>query len=312
MVLVAGCAIPGFEIPGIGLMPGIGGIGLEIISFSADPTPVYSRGTVRVVAEVENRGGTAVENNSALVYLTGSNIDLDDLTGRYWYGRDPDDRSEIMRFSKTMDPENVVRGTPADVERFSWSLVAPNITPGQMRSDSFIFRVYTDYSSGVNGNIWVYTEAEAEATKAAGRALKTSSFTPVSGPVAVGINLRPNPIILYEGESEFTFNIDITNTASGTIYKNDSITYSTATAASLALDAETQLNWLTVDVDSDLDITECTGDQEIFGGRSMTLVCEATVPASAPVSTFRSYLLNVIVSYGYYTEREAGVTVQGR
>jgi len=312
MVLVAGCVVPGLEIPGVGITPGLAGIGLEIISFSADPSPVYSRGTIRVVAEVENRGGSTVDNDSALVYLTGSNIDLDDLTGRYWYGRDTDDRSEIMWFSKDMDPENVVRGTPADTERFSWTLVAPNITPGQTRQDTFIFRVYTEYSSGVNGNIWVYTDAEAEATKAAGRSLKTSSFTPVSGPVAVSINLRPNPIILYEGEDQFTFNIDVTNTAAGTIYKNNSIPYTTATASDLALDAESELNWLSVDVDTDLIITECTGDQEIFGGRSMTMVCEATIPSGQPVDTFRSYLLNVIVSYGYYTEREAAVTVQGR
>jgi len=309
MVLVAGCI--GVEIPGLGPMPGVAGIGLEITSFSATPTPIYSRGTIRVVAEVENRGGSTVNNTSALVYLTGSNIDLDDLTGRYWFGRDTDDRNEIGHFSKSMDPENVVRGTPPDMERFSWTLVAPNITPGQTRQDTFIFRVYSDYSSGVNGNIWVYTDSEAEATKSAGRALKTSSFTAISGPVGVNVRVAPNPIILYEGENQFTFNIDITNTATGTIYKK-SIPYSTATVSNLALNAETELNWLTVSVDSDLTITECTGDQEVFGGKSMTLVCEVTIPSSAPVTTFRSYLLNVIVSYGYYQEREATVTVQGR
>ncbi|NIM46675.1 MAG: hypothetical protein GTN40_00755 [Candidatus Aenigmarchaeota archaeon] len=308
IALVAGCI---GEIPGLGPTVGLGGIGLEIISFTADPTPVYSNRTVRVVGEIENRGGTTVANDSALVYLTGSNIDLDDTTGKYWYGRDAgDDRSEIRYFSKDMDPENVVRGTPPDMERFSWSLVSPTITPGQTRQDTFILRVYSDYSSGVNGNIWVYTDSEAEATKAAGRALRTSSFTPISGPVGVNVRLTPNPIILYEGETEFTFNIDITNTATGTIFNKD-IDYDSATVSDLALDAETQLNWLNVAVDApNLNVAECTGDQEVFGGRSMTLVCEAKVP-SAP-STFKSYLLNVLVTYGYYQEREAVVTVQGR
>ncbi|NIO44607.1 MAG: hypothetical protein GTN36_03580 [Candidatus Aenigmarchaeota archaeon] len=310
MVLVAGCSIPGFEIPGMGVVPGLGGTGLEIISFTAEPTPVYSGRTTRVVAEIENRGGTIVEESDACVYLTGSNIDLGGGTD-YWTGKDADDKEEVKHFDKDMEPENVVRGTPADIERFSWTLVAPTLTPGQTRQDVFIIRVYNEYSSGVNGNIWVYTDAEAEATKAAGRALKTGTFTPVSGPVGVNVRVSPNPVVLYEDENEFTFSIDITNNAQGTIYYKPGLDYE-SDDPDLKLDPETQLNNINVAVYApDLTIEECEGQQEIFGGRSMTLVCEVTINAGTP-DTFKSYLVNVDVDYGYYSEREAYVTVQGR
>ena len=308
-VLVAGCV--GIDIPGAGGLAVGAGNGLEIISFTAEPTTVYSGRTVRVVAEVENRGGTIVPDNSAIIYLTGSNIDLADTDGTYWYGRDIEDRAQI-KLIPSMEPENVVRGTPADIERFDWSLTAPNLTPGQTRQDTFIVRVYNEYSSGVNGNIWVYTESEAEATKAAGRSLETSAFTPVQGPVGVSVRVNPNPVILYDGENEITFNIDITNNAQGTIYYNTGMVYSAA--ASLALSADDHLNRVNVIVEAPEfgDDMDCEGVQEIFGGRSLTLVCEATINSGKIPTTFKSYLVNVIVEYGYYTQREATVTVQGK
>ena len=313
IVLIAGCAIP--EIPGMGPSSIIGtGIGLEIISFTADPTTVFSRGRARITVEVENKGGSTVDNNSALVFLTGSNINLAEspVTGKYWYGRDTDDKYEIQHFSRKMEPEDVVRGIPADIERFSWTLVAPNLTQGQTRDDTFIVRVYNEYSSGVNGNIWAYTDAEAQATEASGKAFKKSSFTAVPGPVAATVKLTPDPVILYEDETEFTFMVEITNTQTGTIYKNNTIDYTTANASKLSLDAESALNWVFVDVVTDLIITDCVGDQEVFGGRSMTLVCEAKIPSTHPLVTFRSYPVDIAVKYGYYTEREVAVKVQGK
>ena len=314
IVFVAGCTIPGLDSLGLGGTTLLGGNGLEIVTFTAEPTPIFSGSAVRITAEIENKGGTTVNNSSALVYLTGSNIDIGNTNGDYWYGKETKDRQSIRHFSKEMKPENVVRGTPADIERLYWSLVAPTITPGQTRLDTFILRVYNEYSSGANGNIWVYTNAEAEATRAAGRALRTSSFTTVSGPIAVNVRLTPSAIVLYENENQFTFNIEITNTQSGTIYKSGSIPLGTNNPNDLSLDADTELNHVTVDVDTNgvLQISECTSEQEIFGGRSMTLVCEVTIPTSSTPATFRSYPVNVKVNYGYYTEREASVTVQGK
>jgi hypothetical protein len=310
IVLVAGCTIPGM--PNLGTGTITGGNGLAITSFTAQPTPVFSGSTVRVTAEFQNLGGTTVSNDSSLIYLTGTDVSLSDTSGDSWYGKSAGkDQSEIRHFAKNMVPENVVKGTPAVTDRIVWNLVAPNMTAGQTRQDTFIVRVYSSYSSGVNGNIWVYSDSEAQATKSAGRTPETSSFTTISGPVSVNIQISPDPIILYSGESTFTFNIVITNTATGSIYTKN-IPYASATANDLALDPDDELNWVNVAVGSgSLTIAECSGPQQILGGKSMTLSCTATVP-NPDTLTFKSFPLNVMVTYGYYMQSEATVTVQGR
>jgi len=312
IVLIAGCVIPGIDTGGTILG---GGNGVAITSFTAEPTEAYSGNIVRVTLEVQNLGGTAVANTSSVVHLIGTNAKLSETTNNdYWHGKTAgtNDVKEIRHFTRNLTPADSIKGTPANIEKLTWNLVAPSITAGQKRLDSFTARVYSDYSSGVNGNIWVYNQSEAEATKSAGKALKTSSFTPVVGPVSVNVKLSPDPVVLYPGENTFTFSIDVTNSGTGVIYKNNTISYSSS-SPSFSLDSDTQLHYINIDVkSSDLTISDCKGDQQIFGGKSMTLVCSVTINSGSDVSTFKSFPLNVIAKYGYYIDGETSVTVQGK
>ena len=61
-----------------------------------------------------------------------------------------------------------------------------------------------------------------------------------------------------------------------------------------------------------MDISGCSGPQELVAGRETTLVCDVGIKTGSTPETFKSYPLNVTVSYGYYTEKTASVTVQGR
>ncbi len=315
IVTLAGCTMP--SIPGIGITPGTNlgaGNGLEIISFSVEPSTVFGNGTVRLVLESQNKGGTTVPYNKAFVYLTGTNINLSSTDEDSWHGKNQsagsNDIKSIRGFTKNMTTDDAVKGTTAVIERFMWNLIAPTLPAGQTRQDTFIARIYNNYSSGVNGNIWVYTQAEADATKSAGRALKTSSFTTVVGPVAVSVKVTPDPVILY-GETTFTFNIQVTNTASGTIYKDTAITDYTSATQTLAFDSDSDLNHVYISVDSPgLTITECIGDNPILGGKSLTSVCTAAIQGTMP--PFKSFPVSVMAKYGYYTESEVSVTVQGK
>src|SRR4030067_273989 len=121
IILVAGCTIPSFDFGG-GTPLGTSGNGLEITSFTAEPTPVYSNARVRITMEIENQGGTTVNRTKALSYLTGSNVDLGSGDDRYW--RSSDD-TEYKTFTRDMRAVDVVRGTSADTTRFTWSLTAP-------------------------------------------------------------------------------------------------------------------------------------------------------------------------------------------
>jgi len=311
IVLIAGCVIPGLDTGGT-ILGGVNGI--AITSFKAEPTEAYSGNTVRVTLEAQNLGGTTVDNRSVLVHLIASNANLNSNEAGSWHGKSAgNDKKEVRHFSRNLTPADSIKGTPANIEKITWNLVAPTITPGQKRVDSFTARLYSEYSSGVNGNIWVYNQSEAEATKTAGKALKTSSFTPVVGPVSINIKLSPDPVVLYPGENIFTFSIDVTNSGTGVVYKTGAINLA-IDSPSFSLDTDSQLHWISVSVNTNnqLTIADCTGDQQISGGRSMTLVCTATIPSSYSVSTFRSFPVNVMAKYGYYIDGETSVTVQGR
>lgn len=296
IALVSGCIS---EIPGLPAGGALGGgAGLEITSFTAEPTTVFSGSSVRLIMETTNQGGTTVPNSDSLVYLTGSNVDVWGLAGNYFH------------FEKDMKAEDVVRGIPADTKRFSWTLTAPSITAGQTRSDTFIGRIYHEYKTSANGNVWVYSETEAEAARTGGRSLYTPSFTYTKGPVGLTVSITPTPVILYGTENSFSMNIKINNLATGTIYHPNAVTYASG-SEDVAL-AAAELNNVTVTV-SGTGLTvgnDCIGDKELVAGRETTLVCDVTVD-TVP-ATFKSYAVDITVSYGYYTERTASVTIQGK
>jgi hypothetical protein len=300
IAFVSGCIS---EIPGLegGVSLG-GGAGLEITSFTAEPSPVYSGSTVRIMMETANQGGTTVADGDSLVYLTGSNFAAWKITGTT-------NDVKYDHFGKPMKAEDVVRGIPADTKRFSWSGTAPSVIAGQVSPATFIGRIYHKYITSANGNVWVYNETEAEAARTAGRTIYTPSFTYTKGPVGLTISVSPNPIILYSNENTFTMNIKISNLATGTIYRPDAVTYGPAGSENVALTAD-DLNNVTVQVaGTGLTIgDECKGAQQLVG-KDLTLFCTVTVGS---VPTFKSYSLNVNVSYGYYTERTLSVTVQGK
>jgi hypothetical protein len=296
ILLVSGCV----DLGDLGGQVGVSGNGLEITSFTAEPSSVFSGSSVRLVMEVENLGGTTVAQEDGLVYLTGSSFDE-------WSGSN----AVFESFSRDMRAEDVVRGVPASTDRISRTVTAPDLQAGQTRNDIFIGRVYSDYQTSANGNVWAYSEAEAEAARAAGRTLYTPSFTYTKGPVGLSISVTPTPLILYEGEDTFTVFIKISNLASGTIYAPNTINYG-GNSVALTMDQINRVN-VAVSPGSGLSVSnsvDCSGDQELVAGRDLTLVCDVTV--TSPPATFQSYTFDVTVSYGYYTEKTASVTVQGR
>lgn len=310
---VAGCTIPG--VPGIGTggtTSGSNGHGLEIISFGAEPTPVYNGSTVRVTMDVQNLGGTTAFDKTSWAYLTGSNIDITGGDNTYWHRISGDTTTtQCMSFGRDMRPADVVKGTSGDEKTIKWSLRAPDITSGQTRTDSFIGRVYSEYETSVNGNIWVYNETEYDAAKASGRALSKSSFTSTPGPVAVDVSVSPDPVVLYSGDLSFSMTITISNLQTGTIYKTG---LSTNCPPSIGSD---DLNKVSVTVTAkDFSIAgDCqlsgstTTEQELVSGKTTTMICDMTSPS---VTTLKSYPVTVTVNYGYYTEETVNVLVQGK
>jgi len=302
VLLVAGCA--GVELPFQQITTtAIGGAGMVITDFSADPTTVNSNSNVRVMMTVSNKGGAPVPDTSSLVYLTGSAISLSDTTGTYWHSST--ETSQFKHFGKTMNPEDTVRGTPADEKMITWSLTAPNAT----RSDIFIGRVYYDYQTSVTGTVWVYSQSESDAARAAGRTLNKATLSATSGPVALTVKTSPDPVVLSTGENTFAMTIKVSNVGGGALYKVGAVTY-TSGSEDITLTTD-ELNRVDIAVSAPgMTVAGCTGEQELVAGKDITLSCDVTI--TSPPTTFQGYPVTVTATYGYNAERTASVTVQKR
>ena len=192
VLLVAGCT-GGIQLPFQQITTTqVGGAGMVFSDFSVDPTSVFSNSNARVMMTVSNKGGYPVPDTNSLVYLTGSALSLADTTGIYWHNAA---ETIFKHFGKTMNPEDTVRGTPADEKTMTWSLTAPNVSKGQTRNDIFIGRVYYDYQTSVTGTVWVYSQSESDAARAASRTLNKATLSATSGPVALTVKTSPDPVI---------------------------------------------------------------------------------------------------------------------
>jgi hypothetical protein len=308
VLLVAGCTGQGgVQLPFQQITTTqVGGAGLVISDFSVDPTSLYGNSNARVMMTVSNKGGFSVPDGSSLVYLTGSAISMDDTTGVYWHNAA---ESIFKHFGKTLNPEDTVRGTPADEKTMTWSLTSPNVTRGQTRNDIFIGRVYYDYQTSVTGTVWVYSQSESDAAKASGRTLNKATLSSTAGPVAMIVKTSPDPVVLSTGENSFTVTIKLSNVGGGALYKAGAVNYAAGSEA-IALTTD-QLNKVDISASAPgITLTGCTGEQELVSGRDITVSCDATI-ATVP-ATFQGFPITVTATYGYNTERTATVAVSGR
>jgi hypothetical protein len=209
-----------------------------------------------------------------------------------------------------MKPADTIRDIPADEKTFTWSYTSPNISKGQQTSYLFIGRTYYDYETTVSGNVWVYTQDEVDAERAAGKTLLQSTWSATSGPVALVVKATQDPVILYSSENTITLIIKVSNAGSGVLYQSGVINYGTTNPDDLKLTAD-QINRVTIggNIAGNALPSTCTGTQELVGGKTITLTCDITITAPA---TFQSFPITITADYGYFSERTTSVTVSGR
>lgn len=312
IVAIAGCTGGQLPIPWITSPTTFaGGTGLVITEFVLDNTEVYSNRSAKVSMTVTNKGGSTVPDGEALAVLQGSALrsDFSADGGLYWTNRGTT-TSVYQDMGKDMKPYDPVRDVPADEKILNWYLTSPTgISAGTTRNDIFIGRLYYDYSTTVTGNVWVYSEAESDAAKAGGRSLNQNSFTSTSGPVALYVTVRPTNVVVSSTDNTFTMQVKVSNVGGGTVYSQGAVDYVTP---DLTIDAETELNRLSVDITAPAGwsgYTDCEeADLELVKGEAV-LTCDVTVGVP---TTFRSDQLKIVADYGYWVERTASVTVSGK
>jgi hypothetical protein len=288
----------------------IAGAGMVMTDFSADQTDVFGGQSDRIIMTVDNMGGHSVPDSASLIYLTGSAVSLSGDNTIYWTGPT---ETLIKKFGKEMKPADPIRDTPADEKTISWSLKAPNVSKGQKTTYLFIGRVYYDYQTKVNGNIWVYSETEADAAKAADKTLNKATWSATSGPVAINAKVSQDPVILYAGENMITIIIKVSSVGGGVLYRQGAIDYTITDPNNLAL-TENDINRVLIGgnvagIPLPSDCTNGGQPVELIGGKGVTLTCDVTI---TPPATFQGYPISITADYGYFNERSASVTVSGR
>lgn len=313
VLLVAGCTGPsGIQWPIQQVTPTlIGGAGMVIADFSPYQTEVKSGQTDRILVTVSNKGSHSVPDAESLVYLTGSAVNLTTGADQTLYWTSTTETSLIKKLGKEMKPADPINDIPADEKQISWSLKAPNISTREKKDYLFIGRVYYDYQTKVSGDIWIYSDTEADAAKAASKTLNKATFSSTSGPVAITAKLTQDPVVLYSGDNSITLSLKVGSVGGGVLYKKGAISdYSTTNPDNLNLTSE-QINRVTIGIKlAGTSLTnDCTGEKELIGGKELPLTCELTVSRPA---TFQSLPIEITADYGYFVERSAMVTVSGR
>jgi hypothetical protein len=267
-------------------------LGLEITDFSPNKTDNYGEAET-ITMNIKNEGDYGIHQFKALAYLTGSAVSYSVSNDVYWYSTESLGKTIEKYIGK--DGEGVV----------SWNLEPPVLSSGQTRNDVFIGRTYYDYQTTANGNIWVYTRAEADAASQAGRSLNAIEWNTSRGPISIEVS-RSDPFILDENTVSFFLPIKINNMNSGIVYRVGGVDY---VGKDVTLTSD-ELNKIEIEANSPgLTFSDCTGEKNLYPGVGLTLTCRVVV-VDAPMA-FQAYPFTITAKYGYYTERTATVTAHG-
>jgi len=282
-VLIAGCT---------GQPPSGGptGNGLAITSFTSDTDSQMSNRTIRLFMEIENQGESVIDHNKTLLYLSGP-------IGAGMLQWEMTEGIRSMAIQRDLKPYDPLKDIPAGKDSIRWAIKAPQMDPGQQKTDTFTARAYYDYETKVNGQLVAYSEAESVATKQKGETLETSTFTATGGPISVSVRSIPDPVVITGTDETVTLEITVENTGGGTLYKKD-IVKSTTSEPDLKYDDLNKV-YMAIDagtLNANLQGT-CNGEQELIGGKPTALTCDIKVPVRAAKT---NYPIKISMTYGYY------------
>ncbi|MDD5416383.1 MAG: hypothetical protein PHU12_00210 [Candidatus Aenigmarchaeota archaeon] len=276
---------------------GKSGYGLEILNFSSSADSLFSKQTSIITMQVENQGGAKVNSDNGLALLIiPTDWEITQPAGEY-----------AQAYKKDINFEDTNKGTVAGIDYFKWTVKAPPLAQGQTSIYPIIGRIYYDYQTTLSGNIWIYPEAELYSENQKGSKLEKSSYNTTRGPISISMSVAPDPVPIYSDGEIFPITITLKNVGGGTVYKNDVVTSSYYDLPESYRDRVT----LGITTPSNLVINDPTCTEDIiFFGDTATIMCDVKV-VSAP-KTKQLSPISINVYYGYYTEKQISVTVNGK
>ena len=270
--------------------------GLKISEFFIDRDDVESDDSFRIHALVENVGGT-----------TARLVDFE-VFGITWV------RDKVFLFTnKDLTPPDVFRNKAGGAAFGQKTFTAPQLPEGLTHTFSIIGRATYGYSTSGCVSIPVFSKAEFDRNKIKGEALPTMTLTNSDAPIKIDIS-GSVPIIADSGE--LFYKIHLNNVGSGVPITKDS----TGKEITGLVTGE-------IKISGGAEFAECLG----FRGSTATLPADKTkgillrrgesidIPCSIRLNTAYwqnrvqgAILLLFDLKYGYFTEKEALLTVHGR
>jgi hypothetical protein len=267
------------------ITPELGGSGMVITAFEPSFSNVYSGEPVDFVIRVQNRGTVdAIDVTPMIIGLETWSMD----------GATCDGWDRISSAEPSI-------GSPGESENCRWTFVAPDVPKGLTTDISPTVRLFYGYRTSIVKSVFLASSKELKLMMERGEAPPTQTMSQTMGPLQVDIKTEA-PVRFWQGYVKFPIAITINNVGGGVVCPSVG-------------DCENgnNLNHLKLDMEfgSDVDISDCENEIELWQGKTNTLVCHATFGGLSDVGLAQRSL-SVSMDYGYYIDESTKVSITSR
>jgi len=280
--------------------------GVEIESFSADFSSVYSGENVRFSMLVRNTG----TSDAAHVFTEVLGIDQSwgPNPGQEKLPNEQECRYSGSHFSLLApEPDN---GVPGQAHQCTWNYEAPSLSAGQSITYDVTARVFYRYSSITTTILTFGSYDEIRELQNSGQPLPSETTVSSQGPIRITIDTT-GPIRFSEDEDEvgLTLYVTVENIGGGTVCSaenpNDCKPYPG--------DGVEKQNKVKIEFPAASNMVfseECGREITVWSGSSNSYSCEAKA-TGLQNQAMTQRTIAASSAYSYYTDKEISVTVSG-
>ncbi len=296
-----------------------GSNGLIIKSFSPDFTEVRSGEEISLLLSLENVGEAEATGISAQLF--GLNVGANDWAKT--------SGSLVTKLPTTLRGANPSASLPGDTYEVTWGMKAP----ANLRVDNTYTadtRVHFIYKTTAVSTVRFVTNDYIKSlpTQQAEQVRKTAGVisSKVSGaPVQLSATVGARPLIVYQGGEVYTVSVVVSNVGSGNAFKDTAGypgktgSYDAATTTDTLTTADLHLVKVTITTDANINCqagfestlspSAKSGYVKLSRGKSKTMSCTMTAPATSSVGNTKDFTVSTDLDYGYFVDSSTSIKV---
>lgn len=268
--------------------------GVTVQSFTATPSTVFEGQPATLELQLANAGGRNADNVQAKLF----NAPINEGSGS-WTG------TSALKEVGSLRPGDPETDTPAITKPVTWSLDSPDLSQGVSIPYDFLSRIYYEYDTVGVTEIQVM---DSERYRDSGATRQRPSVENSAGPVQLEVRTR-TPLVFY-GEEESNPSSELCviakNVGGGEVLSPDTLgindVQNSENEVRLTVKASGSAISFAEGATTDTEIVPIVGTEGIhcFTVNAESSDIQQTVP------------ITITADYGYYTESQTSVTVEGR